>query len=344
MKKIAIEEHFWSKRYFETLISNKGFPRLEMKKNENGQEELAMWNAPDSSFLLDPGVSSKLLDVGEKRLEDMDRVGIDMQVLSLGGPGLEVFEPDAAVTLARKANDDLGVIIAAHPERFAGFAAIPTQAPEAAAEELERAVKVLGFRGAKVSSHIKGTYLDEDQFRVIFETAESLEVPIYLHPRLPPREMIGPYLKYRELAGPMWGFAADTGLHALRLICSGLFDLFPKLRIILGHLGEALPFWLTRLDNRWQWEGAQTGRHTRELKKNPSHYIKKNFLITTSGMCSQPALICSLLAMGAESILFAVDYPWESADESVAFLESAPISEGDKEKIFYRNAQRYLGL
>jgi len=254
MKKIAIEEHFWSERYFDHLISNDGYPRLEIAKDEKEQEELRMWNSPDSFSLLEPGVRLKLLDVGEKRLEDMDRVGIDMQVLSLAGPGLEVFETPVTITLARKANDALSKIIEANPERFAGFAAIPTQAPEAAAEELERVVKTLGFKGAKISSHVKGEYLDDEKFWVIFEMAEQLGVPIYLHPRVPPPDMIKPFLKYKELAGPMWGFSVDAGLHALRLICSGLFDRFPGLKIILGHLGEALPFWLG------DWTAAGNGK------------------------------------------------------------------------------------
>jgi len=166
MRKIAIEEHFWSERYYDYLMTNKGYPRLELRKNEEGQEELRMLNSPDSYWQLDPGIRLKLLDVGEKRIQDMDRVGIDMQVLSLAGPGLEVFEPAAAIELAKKANDDLSKVIEAYPDRFAGFAAIPTQAPDAAAEELERAVKTIGLKGAKVSSHIKGEYLDDEKFWV----------------------------------------------------------------------------------------------------------------------------------------------------------------------------------
>ncbi len=214
---------------------------------------------------------------------------------------------------------------------------IAPQDPQGAADELVRAVTKLGLRGASINSHTRGEYLDNKKFWHIFEQAEKLNVPIYIHPRTPSPDMLKPYLDYPGLDTAMLGFAHEVALHALRLICSGLFDEYPKLQIILGHLGESLPYWLWRIDDRAAYL-------SNKLQKKPSQYIKDNFYITTSGMFWQPALMCAYLALGAERILFAVDYPLQELKDAVQFMEEAPICDYDKEKICYLNAQQLLGL
>ena len=269
----------------------------------------------------------------------MDKAGISMQLLSLTAPGVENFNTADGIMWAKRTNDELAGAVKKHPDRLAGLAALPFQEPEAAAEELERAVKALGLKGAMVNSNVQGEYLDDPKFWVIFEKAEKLDVPIYLHPREPSPDMLKPYLAYPGLWTALLGYGAEVSLHAMRLICSGVFDKYPRLKFIIGHMGEALPFWLWRLDRQWL--------HTpmaKKLSKKPSEYIKDNFRITTSGMFSIPPFLCAYLTLGADNLLFAVDFPYESSDIAVKFIKNTPISEGDKEKICHINAEKLLGL
>lgn len=343
MKKIAIEEHFDTEEFVNYLRSRKDYPKVETTEDSKHNRIEVMRYSPDYYTVRGP-VMSRLLDVADVRLKEMDEAGIDMQVLSFVAPGTEVFDAPTGTTLAKKTNIELSKIIMKHPHRFAGFAALAPQDPGGAANELERAVKELGLKGAKINSNIRGEYLDDEKYWVIFERAEKLGVPIYIHPREPSPDMIKPYLTYPSLVGSMWGYAAEVGLHAMRLICSGVFDKYPGLKIILGHLGEALPFWLWRLDQRWQKGEVPLDRLSKKLMKKPSQYVKDNFFVTTSGMFWQPALICTYLALGADSILFAVDYPFESNKEAVQFMETAPICDSDKEKIYHLNAEKLLAL
>jgi 2,3-dihydroxybenzoate decarboxylase len=262
-----------------------------------------------------------------------------MQVLSLISPGVQVFDAATGTSLARRVNDQLYRIVQKYPGKFAGLAALAPQDPRGAADELERAVKELGLKGASINSHTRGEYLDDKKYWVIFERAERLGVPIYIHPRMPSPGMLKPYLTYPSLATAMSGFAAEVSLHALRLILSGLFDEHPGVKIILGHLGEGLPFWLWRLDNRWlrMPQGMI-------IKKRPSQYIKDHFFITTAGNFSVSAFLCAYLELGADRILFAVDSPLESNREAVQFMEGLPISDGDKEKVCHLNAERLFKL
>jgi 5-carboxyvanillate decarboxylase len=343
MKRIAIEEHFFTQEYLSYLRSREEYPRLE--KITTGDREVEWLHlAPGCSLPSAPHLQRGLLDMGEGRLKMMDEVGIDMQVLSLSFPGVEGMEPMEATSLAERVNNELYSVIQKHPDRFAGFATIAPQSPVAAANELKRAVKELGFKGAMVNSHIAGDYLDDRKFWVIFQEAQDLGVPIYIHPREPSPDMIKPYLTYPELATPAWGFAAETGLHAMRLICSGLFDRYPGLKIFLGHLGEALPWWLWRLDSRWVVVGREEQSSRPLLKKKPSEYIRENFYVTTSGMFWHPALQLCHSALGPERILFAVDHPYESNQEAVEFVDTAPIPDADREKIYHLNAEKILGL
>jgi predicted TIM-barrel fold metal-dependent hydrolase len=282
----------------------------------------------------------ELLDLGDRRIAAMDSAGIDVQVLSLNQPGCQALDAAAAVPKARDANDYLFQKIAAHPTRFAGLAALPTADPRAAAAELERAVTQLGFKGAMINGHTEGSFLDDPRYGDIFECAHTLGVPIYLHPRNPHPDVMKTYFKgYEELAFAAWGFALDTCSHFLRLVFAGVFDRYPKLTIILGHMGEGLPFWLHRADDHTQVAAKRRG-----LKKTLAEYLTENLMITCSGNFSVPAMVCSVEALGPDNIMFAVDWPYESNQAAVDFLSHLPLSNEVVTKIAHRNATRILGL
>ncbi len=345
MKKIAIEEHIHTEGYLAYLYTRKEFPRRDYAK-EGGKMFIRDWWSPTNFRLMDPDQPNKLTDQGEGRIKDMDEAGIDMQVLSLSFPGVELFDAVDGTSMAKTVNNNLSDVINRYPERFAGFAALAPQAPEEAANELERAVVELGLKGAIINGNIQGDFLDNKKYWPIFEMAQKLDVPIYIHPKMPPADMIKPYLAYPGLASAMSGFAAEASLHALRLICSGVFDDYSNLKIILGHLGEALPFWLWRLDSRFQEEKSDpaSAEVYKNLKKNPSQYFKDNFFVTTSGMFWEPVLKFTCSVLGIDKVLFAVDYPYESSKEAVEFIDSIPMEDNDKEQICHLNAERLLKL
>jgi 2,3-dihydroxybenzoate decarboxylase len=282
----------------------------------------------------------KLADLGDLRIADMDATGIDVQLLLLGAPGVQIFEATEATVLAREVNDAAAAAVKAHPGRFAALAAIAPQSPADAASELERAVHTLGMKGAIINSHSRGEYLDDPKFSPIFEAAQALDVPIYIHPREPSPQMVQPYLAYGA-TGPIWGFNAETGLHAIRLILGGVFDRFPKLRIVLGHLGEGLPFFLDRMDIRYRVE--QSPDRPR-LAKKPSDCFKDNFVVTTSGMNWWPAVELCQRALGTDKVLFAVDYPFEDGAEAVATADAMPMSEAAFTQFYHANAERIFQL
>ena len=285
--------------------------------------------------------AKQLTDLGEGRIKVMDAYGISKQLLLLSSPGVQIFDAQQAMELAALANDRLASAIGTFPDRFAGLTTIAPQNPEAAALELERGVKKLGLKGALINSHTRGQYLDQRKFWPIFEAAQALDVPIYLHPR---EVSGGPYVEY-GLEGAIWGFAVETSLHALRLIFSGVFDAFPKLRIVIGHMGEGIPFYMYRIDNRYLWEGGGGSRAgMTKLKRLPSEYFRDNFVITTSGMNWHAPLVMTHSVLGADGILFAVDYPFEEHAPAVAAMDSVPLSESDKEKIYHLNAARVFAM
>ncbi len=345
MRRIAVEEHFITQGYLDYLHSRKDYPRVEVdKEKSDGSLRLYRTSERKNSTVWSPAQTNGMLDIGEGRIREMDEAGVEMQVLSLNNPGVEVFDPADGLKVAIQANNELAETIKKYPSRFAGFAAIPCQDPKAAADELERSVKKLGLKGAKVNSHVNGEYMDNKKFWPIFERAEKLNVPIYLHPREPHPDMLKALMPYTALTGSMWGFGAETALHSMRLILSGVFDEFPNLKIMLGHLGEAFPFWLWRLDNRWNRQAASSDSIASKIKKKPGQYIKENFYATTSGNFYHPSLVCAVSSLGVDRIMFAVDHPQEQMKEAVKFVETAPISEPDKEKIFHINAEKVLGL
>ena len=324
MKTIAIEEHFTTPLYRQHVPAN----------------EFRNFYLSSRSEQLGHDIVAQNQDLGEQRLAYMDAAGIDIQVLSFGSPGAQAFESATAIPMARDANDRAFEAVKAHPDRFAAFAALPTADPEAAAKELERCVKALGFKGTMIHGHTQGTFLDQKKCWVIFECAQALGVPIYLHPTLPHPDALKAYFQgYEDLARAAWGFAVDTSCHFLRIVFAGVFDAYPDLKIILGHLGEGLPFAMHRLNDHTYRAAARRG-----LKRTPLEYLKQNMLVTTSGNWYEPAFLCTLLALGADNILFAVDWPYEPNTTGMEFLKKLSISDLDREKIAHLNAERILRM
>jgi 2,3-dihydroxybenzoate decarboxylase len=282
----------------------------------------------------------RLPDFTEHRLPEMDATGVEIQVLSLTVPGVQT-DVDAATAQdeARFANDYLARVVAEHPDRFRGFAALPMQDPEAAVAELERAISELGFCGALVNDHLQGHYLDEPQYDEVWAALENLSVPLYLHPGAPPADNWKVLDGQPLLYGSTWSWAAEVGGHALRVIYGGVFDRHPGATLILGHMGEFLPFMRSRLDSRYR-----TQDHESPLDRMPSAYIGSNVLITTSGVFSPAALTGAVLEVGADAIMFSIDYPYETSYDAVAGFERTTLSDIDRDKIAYRNAERILRL
>jgi 2,3-dihydroxybenzoate decarboxylase len=315
VKKIALEEHFMTpgmEPYWKTTMGNVD-PKLYQR------------------------IVGQLFDFGEMRIAAMDRAGIEIAVLGLAGPGVQI-ERDAATATrgAAEANDFLARAIAPHPQRYSGLAHLAMQDPVGAAKELERCIRDLGFVGAMINGHTNGQYLDDPALYPFWERVQEMNTIIYLHPT-------DPGATYPAIVGcdalkrAMWEWGVETGTHALRLVFNGLFDRFPKIRLVVGHLGETLPFLLWRFDSRAKL-------YALKLQKRPSDYIRENIWVTTSGMFSAEPVMCSINALGRDRVLFSADYPFENSDESEAFMQSLPVDEDLRAEIAYRNAERLLGL
>jgi 2,3-dihydroxybenzoate decarboxylase len=315
VKKIALEEHFLCpgfEDYWRSTVGN-----------------------------VDPKILSqvvaRLSDFGELRLASMDGAGIDRSVLALAGPGVQSErDTGTARRKAREANEFLARETQKRPDRYAGFAHLPMQDPVAAADELERCMHELKFCGAMINGHTNGQYLDHPSLHPFWERAEALGALIYIHPTDPitPSPALDGHNGLRRATWE-WGF--ETGSHALRLVFSGLFDRFPRAKIALGHLGETLPYLLWRFDSRAKLYGVK-------LAKPPSDYIKRNIAVTTSGMCSAEPLACAISALGADRVMFAADYPFESAEEAGHFADTVALSDRMRADICFNNATRLLGL
>jgi 2,3-dihydroxybenzoate decarboxylase len=290
----------------------------------------------------------RLLDFQDQRLRLMDASGVEIMIASLNAPAIQgITDLRRAAELARQANDVLAQEVAKRPDRFAAVAALPMQDPDMATSELQRCIRDLGFKGALVNGYSqaqdsnKPIHYDLPQYRSFWRALADLDVPFYLHPR-PPMPGISPlYDGHPWLFGPTWSFAAETGVHALRLIGSGLFDELPRLKIILGHLGEGLPFYLWRMDNRNNWMKAP---HKYAAQKRVADYVRSNFYITTSGHFSTPALVDSIAELGAERVMFSVDYPFEDFSDAADWFDSAEISETDRHAIGRSNAMKLFRL
>ncbi len=323
MRTITLEEHFTTPKF----LDGPGRKRKEQAEKAGGR--LAK-------------VFAQLADVGAGRLAEMDAAGIDMQVLSLTSPGTEQLEAAEAIALTREANDFLLDVVKKHPKRFAGLAVLPTAAPDQAAQELEHRVREQKFVGAVIHGHNRGRYLDNKLFWPILECAEKLNAPIYLHPTPPPQAVID--VSYGGFAPAVtdmfaasgWGWHIETAVHIVRIILGGVFDAFPKLQFVIGHLGEALPFMLPRLD-------SMTTAVTK-LQRPVSAYLRNNVHYTISGFNFPAAFIDMLLEVGVERIMFSADHPYASMAAARAFLEQIPVSAADRERIAHGNAEKLFGL
>ena len=289
-------------------------------------------------------VADRLQDLGEQRLADMDAAGIDRQIVSLTAPGTQILVPGDAAAIATLANDQLAQACRRYPDRFSGLTAVAPQDPAGAAREIERGHHELGLKGVIINAHTHGEYLDNPKFWPIFEAAEALGTPVYLHPSTPPRAMIGPLLE-AGLEGAIYGFAVDTGMHVLRIITAGVFDRFPALKLVVGHLGEALPFWLYRLDYMHA-AGVRAGRYEamKPIAARPSEYLRRNVWVTTSGMAWEPAIMFCRQVLGGDRVLYAMDYPYQYAPDEVATQDSLPLSPGELKAFFQTTAEEVFGL
>ncbi|MCH8870302.1 MAG: amidohydrolase [Chloroflexi bacterium] len=313
---IALEEHYWDREIAAT------FPPAE----RHG-----------------PRILDRLYDYSELRLAEMDEAGVDMQVLSQGAPSVQRLDPETAVRISKGANDRLAGMVAAHPDRFAAFAALPTSDPKAAADELERTVTQLGFKGAMVHGLTNGVFLDDRRFWPIFERAQALDVPLYLHPATPDDAVVERYYKdyvndFPSIVTASWGFTVETATQAIRMVLSGVFDEFPGLKFILGHMGEGLPFLLWRIDYTFRRMG------NKQMPRSFREYFCEHFWITTSGNFSNPALLCSVMEMGVDRIMFSIDYPFVDNKPGTDWIPHIPLCEEDKAKILHGNAERLLKL
>ena len=336
-RRIDLEAHFVTAGHVRAMEENPGYPRYVVDERTRARR---LYYAEEVGEPLGDALLNRLLDVGEQRLEEMDAAGIDIQVLSLTSPGVEQFEPATGVALASRINDELAEIIEQYPDRFMGFAALAPKAPEAAAAELERAVKCLGFKGWKTHSNYGDSYLDDEKYWPILEKAAELDVPIYLHPTVPAMPALWKY--GFALAGAPFGFGVETSVCMMRLVYSGVFDRYPGLKVILGHLGEGLPFLMQRIDFAYVRPWFDPDARPR-LKKRPSDYLRENMLVTTSGNYLPAAFQCTHEALGVDRILLGTDYPYESPQECVQFLDALPLREEDRAKVYGVNAAR-LGV
>ena len=295
-----------------------------------------------------PELRHRLVDVQDTRLREMDKHGIEMMILSLNAPAVQAIHDVArAIAVARQANDVLANEVRKRPDRFAAFAALPMQDPQAATAELTRCVKELGFVGALVNGFSQiatldnVTYYDLPQYRPFWHAVEALDVPFYLHPRNPLPSWTKQYEGHAWLLGPNWAFSAETAVHALRLIGSGLFDECPRLKMVLGHLGEGIPVQLWRIDNRNSWMKAP---HKYAAKNGVGHYFRQHFHLTTSGNFHTPSLVNAMTEMGADRVMFSVDWPFEDVGEGTRWFDNAEIGEADRAKVGRANAIKLFKL
>jgi len=324
MRTITLEEHFISPGFL--AGPGKGFAEQLRSRGPRGER-----------------MYEQLQDIGDKRIAEMDAAGIDMQVLSLNSPGVEQAEAAEQLSIAVESNDFLAEAVKKYPSRFAAFAALPVAAPDRAAEELDRRVRQQGFKGTLINGHTRGRYLDDKFFSPILERAEALNVPIYLHPTVPPKAVVeasfggfSPAVT-AMLVGGAWGWHIETSVHLIRMMLGGVFDRYPKLQVVIGHLGEGIPFMLPRLNKNLP-------REVTKLDRPLEAYLRGNVHYTFGGFNFPATFLNLLLEVGVERIMFSDDHPYGSMAEARAFLQQLPVSEADRERIAHGNAEKLLGL
>jgi predicted TIM-barrel fold metal-dependent hydrolase len=329
MRIVAVEEHFTCQDLINRIDSTTLI--------RNG------WPAPGTTMFqaINPPA---LTDTGEDRMAAMKAAGISTQVLSVPGPGAEIVSGPDGIAIAREFNDRMARLISAEPERFAAFAHLPMRSPSAAADELERAIVECGLKGALISGTIDGKFLDAREFDPVLTTAERLDVPLYIHPGVPPASVRAAY--YDGLPGEAsfglaiagWGWHAETAVHILRLALSGALDRHPRLKLVIGHMGEGLPTMMERI------ERVFSGYSNTHLERNAARAIVDQVWVSTSGFSSMSAFLPALMTFGADRLLFSVDYPFGNNVAAVAFLKNLPVSPEDREKIAHKNADSILRL
>jgi uncharacterized protein len=324
LRTITLEEHFTSPGF----LAGPGREFMERIRNAGPRGATIM---------------QQLADVGDGRIAEMDAAGIDMQVLSLNAPGVEQADVQEQVAIARESNDFLADAVKKNPKRFAAFASLPVAAPEQAADELDRRVKQQGFKGTLINGHTRGRYLDDKFFSPILERAEALDVPIYLHPTIPPKPVVdalyggfSPTVS-AVFAAAGWGWHIETGVHLIRMILGGAFDRYPKLQVVVGHLGEAVPFMLPRMNRNFPPEMTKLARPF-------AAYLRENVYYTFGGFNFPATFLNLFLEVGVDRIMFSVDHPYGSMVEARTFLDQLPISPADRERIAHGNAERLLNL
>ncbi|MEN3279066.1 MAG: 5-carboxyvanillate decarboxylase [Solirubrobacteraceae bacterium] len=343
--RIDTETHYWTPGFLDYLGGRSTAPRLDVL--DDGSLRMDSNVSHEFIAVVPRAVRDLQLDLGEGRIRRMDDNGIDVALLSLTTPSVEQLEPEASLAQARAVNDALAEVLRRWPDRFVGMACVAASKPEESAEEIERCATELGFKAVNIMGHVaddEHPYLDHPKYRPLFAAAARLGLPVNLHPMVPHAGLIGPYLGYGwALPTTGLGFGAETALHAVRLILSGLFDEHPDLKMTLGHFGEALSFWTFRLDlgfrsSRIAVKGGERCEHP------PSHYLRNNFWFNSSGNFLNSALIGCLFEFGADRLMFASDYPWEPLEEAAAFMDAAPLSPADREKVEWRNAVELFSL
>ena len=290
-------------------------------------------------------ILDRLLDLGEGRIASMDATGIDKAILALTSPGVQpMLDPAEAKGIASRANDRLADACATHPDRFIGMTAVAPQDPEWSAAEIRRGAQELGFKGVQINSHTQGRYLDEPFFDPIFRALVETGQPLYIHPATPPDSMITPMVE-AGLDGAIFGFGVETGMHLLRLITIGIFDKYPDLQIMVGHMGEALPYWLYRLDYMHQ-AGVRSKRYERmkPLQKTIAEYMRSNVLVTNSGMAWEPAIKFCQEVIGEDRVMYAMDYPYQFEPGEVNAMDDMAMTPELKKKFFQTNAERWFKL
>jgi 2,3-dihydroxybenzoate decarboxylase len=321
------------------MLQKPNCPVIALEEHYADPELVATFTGADAGT--PPPVMARLQDVAAGRIKSMDEANIDIQVLSHNSPSAQKLPRNNAVALTRRVNDRLAAVVKAHPTRFAGFAALPTVDPAAAADELERCVTTHGFKGAMLHGLANGMWLDDKSLWPIYARAEKLDVPIYLHPSMPKPEVIDAYYKEYAAEFPIvlrasWGYTVETATQSVRLVLSGVFDAHPKLKFIVGHFGEGVPFLLWRINNGLQRPGAKTLAF--------QDIFRQHFWVTTSGFFSDNALAHAIAELGIDRVLFSVDYPFEAQPPGTKWLANAPLSDDDKIKVASGNAKQLLRM